>query len=87
MDRDDLLDLGIRRAVRMSGRRCASGTELPAMSGIPSSRAVSYISFAQSQRYDRCLSLKSGTNRFERCMTATISSKNRLRGYSSGPAR
>ena len=32
------------------GMRCASGTELPAMNGMPSFVAVSVISFAQSQR-------------------------------------
>ena len=35
---------------------------------------------AQSQRYDRCLSLKIGTKRLLRRMTATLSSKKRLRG-------
>ena len=55
------------------------------MSGIFSRRAVSYISRAQSQRYDRCLSLNTGTTRPLRSNTATIASKNRLRGYSCCP--
>ena len=48
--------------------------------------AVSYISLAQSHRKERCLSLYSGTKRFDFRMTATISSKNRLRGYSVCPS-
>src|SRR5262249_39601953 len=68
-----------------SGRRGASGTELPAISGSRFFWQKSYISRAQSQRNDRCLSLNSGTNRFDALMTAAASSKKRLRGYSTWP--
>ena len=48
-------------------------------------RAVSYISLAQSQRYERCLSLKTGATRWLASKTAAIASKKRLRGYSRWP--
>ena len=50
-----------------------------------SGRAVSYIAFAQSQRKESCLSLKSGIARPVGRITATMSSKNRFRGYSRWP--
>ena len=40
----------VPRGNSIGGRRVASGTELPAMNGIFIETAVSYISFAQSQR-------------------------------------
>ena len=53
------------------------------MSAKPIFRAVSTISWAQSARYDRCLSLNTGAVAPLRRNSATISSKNRLRGYST----
>ena len=51
------------------------------MSGKPIRRDVSYISFAQSQFQERCLSLKTGTERPLARNTFTISWKNSQRGY------
>ena len=44
-------------------------------------RDVSYISFAHSQFHDRCLSLKTGTDRPLSSNTFTICLKNSYRGY------
>ena len=46
-----------------AGNRQVTGSDEPAMSGKPSSLAVSTMLLAHSQFQDRCLSLKTGTER------------------------
>src|ERR1051325_5950350 len=53
----------------------------PAISGNPIRRDVSYISLAQSQFHDRCLSLNTGTERPLSSNTLTICLKNSYLGY------
>src|SRR5258707_3600927 len=65
----------------MAGVRQVTGRLEPAISGKPIDFAVSYISLAQSQFHERCLSLNTGTDRPLARNTFTISWKNSYLGY------
>ena len=71
--------------ISTDGMRHVTGRLEPAMNGKPIDRDVSYISLAQSQFQERCLSLNTGTERPLSRNTFTVSSKNRYRGYCTCP--
>ena len=64
-----------------AGIRHVTGSDDPARKGNPIFRAVSTISFANSHRQERCLSLKTGVVRPSFANTSTICLKNSYRGY------
>ena len=62
--------------ISIDGVRHVTGRLDPAMNGNLMLASVSYISFAQSQFHDRCLSLNTGTERPLSAKTLTICLKN-----------
>src|SRR5438067_2799111 len=67
--------------ISTDGVRQVTGKLDPAMNANPILRDVSYISLAQSQFHERCLSLNTGTERPLERNTSTIWVKNSWRGY------
>src|SRR5262249_46156126 len=74
---------GSRRQRR--GYAYRTGSDDPASSGTNSSRARSYIHFASAHSAARCLSVKTGTDRFDASKTLHVSSKKRRRGQRTCP--
>ena len=62
-----------------------TGNDDPAMNGIPSSHARSYIHFASDHTGPRCLSLNTGTTRLPFSKAFAIASKKRRLGYRCWP--